>query len=154
MGQEGNPKPGDPAMAKSTDTVVNDGGGRQKPLTESRSVVVQAEDSEYGTVLFDGDGQVLYLFDADTSSSSTCYGECAEAWPPVLVDGAPRAGSGARGNLVGTTKRKDGSSQLTYAGKPMYYYAHERAGEVKCHNINLNGGLWLVVKPDGAPAPA
>jgi hypothetical protein len=43
--------------------------------------------------------------------------------------------------------------QVTYAGHPLYLYANEGPGEVLCHNVFLNGGLWLVVTPEGGPGP-
>ncbi len=53
------------------------------------------------------------------------------------------------GSLLGTTKRTDGTTQVTYNGHPLYYYAHEAPGEVKCHNISTHGGLWWVIQPNG-----
>lgn len=105
-------------------------------------------------MLYDASGQAIYLFDAEQTSRPECYGDCAAAWPPVLTDGEPRATTGARANLLGTTRRRDGKTQLTYAGHPLYYYADEGKYEVLCHNIKGFGGTWLVVRPDGDPAPA
>jgi predicted lipoprotein with Yx(FWY)xxD motif len=59
--------------------------------------------------------------------------------------GAPRV----KASLLRTTRRRDGRLQVTYAGKPLYYYAHEGPGEVECHNVNLNGGFWWVIGPNG-----
>ena len=56
-------------------------------------------------------------------------------------------------DLLGTAKRRDGSTQVTYGGQPLYYYAHEGPGEVKCHNVATHGGLWWVAQPDGDRAP-
>ena len=64
-------------------------------------------------------------------------------------EGQPEAGKDIDRSLLGTTERRDGKLQVTYAGKPLYYYAHEGPGEVKCHNVNLNGGYWWVIGPDG-----
>jgi predicted lipoprotein with Yx(FWY)xxD motif len=71
----------------------------------------------------------------------------------VITKGQPRATSGARTALLGTVKRRDGKLQVTYAGKPLYFYAHEGRGEVRCHNVDLNGGHWWVVGPDGRRRP-
>ncbi len=73
--------------------------------------------------------------------------------PPVFTDGEPVAGKGVKASLLGTVKRRDGKLQVTYAGKPLYLYAHEGPGEVRCHNVKLNGGLWWVVGPDGKRRP-
>jgi predicted lipoprotein with Yx(FWY)xxD motif len=108
--------------------------------------------TRYGRVLFDGRGRVLYAFMRDRRGGpSTCYGECAKAWPVYFAKGTLRAGAGVKQSMLGTARRRDGRLQVTYNGWPLYYYAHEGPGEVKCHNVNLHGGLWLVVKPNGQP---
>jgi predicted lipoprotein with Yx(FWY)xxD motif len=104
-------------------------------------------------MLYDASGQAIYLFDAESSTRPECYGECADAWPPVLTTGKPRATGSVQSHLVGTTRRKDGRTQVTYAGHPLYFYAHEGKYQVLCHNIEEYGGTWLVVQPDGEPAP-
>ena len=57
-------------------------------------------------------------------------------------------------SLLGTVKRRDGKRQVTYAGQPLYYYAHEGPGEVTCHNVDEFGGLWLAVQPNGEAVPS
>ena len=114
---------------------------------------IVASGSEFGQMLFDGTGQAIYLFDIEATSKPRCYDACAEAWPPVLANGDPVAGRGIDGSLLGTTKRTDGTVQVTYNDHPLYFYAHEGKREVKCHDIFLNGGNWYVVQPGGDPAP-
>jgi predicted lipoprotein with Yx(FWY)xxD motif len=116
-------------------------------------MVVTTGDSEFGVMLFDDRGQAIYLFDRERTSTPDCYDECAAAWPPVVTDGAPQAGGAADPALLGTTQRTDGAVQVTYAGHPLYFYANEGPGEVLCHNVFLNGGLWFVVTPEGGPGP-
>jgi predicted lipoprotein with Yx(FWY)xxD motif len=116
--------------------------------------VVVVGDSDYGPMLYDGRRQAIYLFDEERSPRPRCYGECAAAWPPVLTDGSPRAGRGTDAALLGTVRRRGGASQVTYAGHPLYYYAHESPGQVLCHDIEDFGGLWLVVTPQGRAAPS
>jgi predicted lipoprotein with Yx(FWY)xxD motif len=111
-------------------------------------------DSEFGVMLFDDRNQAIYLFDAETDPTPACYDACAADWPPVLTDGAPQAGGAVRGDLLGTTQRADGTTQVTYAGHPLYFYAHEDPGEVLCHDVDDYGGTWLVVTPEGTAAPA
>jgi predicted lipoprotein with Yx(FWY)xxD motif len=103
-------------------------------------------------MLFDARGQAIYLFDKESTAKAECYGACAEAWPPVLTDGRPQAGRGAREGLLGTTPRRDGSTQVTYAGQPLYFYAHEGPDQVLCHDVVEYGGRWLVVTPSGEAA--
>ena len=119
---------------------------------ERTGTVIESAKSEFGRMLFDGTGQAIYLFDKEQTTKPECYGACAEAWPPVLTKGMPTAEDGAKQNLLDTTKRTDGKTQVTYGGHPLYYYAHEAKNEVKCHNIRGFGGLWLVVTPTGRPA--
>ena len=114
---------------------------------------IVASGSEFGQMLFDSTGQAIYLFDVETTSKPECYDDCAEAWPPVLTTGEPVAGRGVESSLLGTTKRTDGTVQVTYNDHPLYFYAHEGKREVKCHDVFLNGGNWYVVQPDGDPAP-
>jgi predicted lipoprotein with Yx(FWY)xxD motif len=110
---------------------------------------LELADSQYGSILFDADDQAIYLFDKEAGPKAECYGACAEAWPPVLTEGEPRAAAGAMASLLGTTERTDGTTQVTYAGHPLYYYAHEGPGQVLCHNVEEFGGLWLVVERGG-----
>lgn len=122
--------------------------GRTEPGTR-----IVASESDFGPMLYDGAGQAIYLFDVETTSEPRCYDECAEAWPPVLTTGDPIAGAGVESSMLGTTERADGTVQVTYNDHPLYFYAHEGAGEVKCHDVFLNGGNWYVVQPGGDPAP-
>ena len=106
--------------------------------------------SAYGAVLFDGHGKALYAFTRDPRRRSTCSGACAAAWPPYVVSGNLRAGVGTRRALVGTTTRPDGGRQLTYAGRPLYYYVGDRnPGEILCQNVLEFGGRWLVMRANG-----
>jgi predicted lipoprotein with Yx(FWY)xxD motif len=107
-------------------------------------------------MLFDARKQAIYLFDKETAAATPtpqCYGDCAAAWPPVLTQGTPVAAGAVNAALLGSTTRTDGTTQVTYGGHPLYYYAHEAPGEVKCHDVRGFGGLWLVVGPDGNRRP-
>jgi predicted lipoprotein with Yx(FWY)xxD motif len=107
--------------------------------------------SEYGMAVFGPTGRVVYVFGADRGSTSHCYGVCAKAWPPVLTGTTPIAGSGLKGTLLGTTRRTDGTLQVTYGGHPLYYYSVDPVGKIMCQHANMHGGLWLIVKPNGQP---
>jgi predicted lipoprotein with Yx(FWY)xxD motif len=109
--------------------------------------------SQLGRILGDGRGQAFYLFDKERRGRSECYGACAEAWPPVLAKGRPVAGDGVRARWLGTTRRRDGARQVTYRGRPLYYYIADAPGRVLCHDVREFGGLWLVIRPDGTPVP-
>jgi predicted lipoprotein with Yx(FWY)xxD motif len=114
------------------------------------AAVITTHSSRYGKVLFDGHQRVLYSFARDRGKRSTCYGACAKAWPPFIVSDAPRTGPGVRGALAGTTRRRDGRLQATYAGRPLYYFKGDtKPRQIKCQNVSNFGGLWLVVNPSG-----
>jgi predicted lipoprotein with Yx(FWY)xxD motif len=114
---------------------------------------IVAEDSEHGRVLFDANGQVAYVFEIDREDRSNCTSaECLKAWPPVMTEGEPTAGNGVDAGLLGTIERDDGTLQVTYDGRPLYFYEHEGPGEIKCHDVDIHGGHWWVVTPSGEPA--
>lgn len=145
------------ASSDSTETTVEQEPQEATPEeTEEETVasgtVIKTGASDFGTMLFDANNQAIYIWEVEDSSTPECYGDCAVAWPPVLTDGAPVASGEVSGDLLGTTTRTDGATQVTYNGKPLYYYADEEPGEVKCHNVSTHGGLWWVIQPNGTRA--
>jgi predicted lipoprotein with Yx(FWY)xxD motif len=144
--------PSETALPPETSTPTPSSASTAATPMNPTGTVIKAAKSQFGMMLFDGTGQAVYLFDKETTTKPECYGACAEAWPPVLTKGTPTATDGTRQNLLGTTQRADGKIQVTYGDHPLYYYAHEAKNEVKCHNIQEFGGLWLVVTPAGQSA--
>lgn len=123
--------------------------GASSAAKKKKGAKLQVGKSEYGRVVMNARGEALYLFDKDTGPSSQCYGECAEAWPPLLTRGKPRAGEGIDAKKLGTTPRDDGRRQVTYRGHPLYYYVHDSPGNILCQNVSEFGGLWLLVDGRG-----
>jgi predicted lipoprotein with Yx(FWY)xxD motif len=120
-------------------------GGGDSDDTGSDRVVVGTATSELGTILVDGDGLTLYLFDNDTDGESVCHDDCAATWPPLLGDAT--VGGEADASLLGTTSRDGGAVQVTYAGMPLYHYAGDgQPGDVAGQGI---GDVWWVIAPDG-----
>jgi predicted lipoprotein with Yx(FWY)xxD motif len=116
----------------------------------SAATVAVANNSKLGQLLVDGSGRTLYLFEADKGTSSTCYGQCAAYWPPLLTNGAPIAGTGANASLLGTTTRTDGTVEVTYGGHPLYYVVTDHnPGDATGQGVNNFGAPWDVVGPDG-----
>lgn len=104
---------------------------------------------QLGPMLTDARGRTLYLFTRDTPNKSTCTGACAQAWPPLLTTAAPVPGPGVNTALLGTTQRPDGSTQVTYNGWPLYYFASDQnPGDARGQGV---GGVWFVVSPAGTP---
>lgn len=142
----------DAAMAKSEEKMAADEAMRAQASMSPQGTRVKVVDSQYGRVIADRKGEAFYLFDKEDGKQSECYGDCARAWPPVLTKGKPKAGEGAKQSLLGTTKRRNGKLQVTYAGQPLYYYVDDSPGTILCHDVEEFGGLWLVVKPNGKAA--
>ena len=118
--------------------------------SRSRKVSIKVMRTRYGRIVVDGKGRALYLFTRERSKRSRCYGDCATAWPPFLASGGARAGKGAKADLLGTTKRRNGKTQVTYNGHPLYYYVSDNEpGEVLCQDVEEFGGIWYVVSPRG-----
>lgn len=132
----------DRASAKTTaPPAASDTGG---PAT-----VGVATSPQYGQILVDGQGRTLYLFAPDTNGSSTCYGRCAQYWPPLLTQGKPTAGNGAVDKYLDTTQRHDGTTQVSYRGHPLYYYISDtRPGDVT-GQLRDEFGAWYVLAPNG-----
>ena len=112
--------------------------------------VVGTKTSSLGTFLVDGNGRALYLWDADHGAMSTCSGACAQAWPPLTATGTPKASGQVKSSLLGTTKRADGSREVTYDGHPLYYYAGDSAPkQTNGQGSDSFGSPWWVVSPAG-----
>ena len=118
--------------------------------TSSTASVVSAKSSSLGTFLVDAKGQTLYLWDADHGAMSTCNGECATDWPPLTTKSAPKAGAGVKASLLGTSKRADGTQEVTYAGHPLYTFAGDTGpGQTTGQGSGAFGATWWVVTPAG-----
>ena len=106
-----------------------------------------SQNATLGSFLVDSKGMTLYIYTTDTPNTSNCYGPCATAWPPLLTNGAPIAGTGVTASLLGTTTRTDGTTQVTYNGWPLYYFQTDKvAGDTTGENVQ---GVWFVITPEG-----
>ncbi|MCX4680303.1 hypothetical protein OG413_34370 [Streptomyces sp. NBC_01433] len=118
--------------------------------TSAAAGTVATATGSLGTFLVDGAGRTLYLFEADTSTKSTCTGTCAAAWPPLTVTAEPVAGKGAKADLLGTTTRGDGKKEVTYNGHPLYYFGGDtKAGETNGQGSTAFGAAWYVLDASG-----
>lgn len=116
----------------------------------SAAATVKTRHGKLGTYLVDSKGRTLYLFEKDKTKKSTCYGDCAKAWPPLLTTGKPKAAGKAKAALLGTSKRTDGTTMVTYKGHPLYYFVNDKkAGQTKGQGIDGFGAEWYVVAPSG-----
>jgi predicted lipoprotein with Yx(FWY)xxD motif len=125
------------------------GYGAATPTTASGATVA-AKQSDLGKLLVDAKGRTLYLFEADKTSKSTCNGACASAWPPLTTTAAPQAGANVAASALGTTKRADGTTEVTYHGHPLYYYAgDDKPGATTGQGLDQFGAEWYVLAPNG-----
>ncbi len=120
------------------------------PAMGAKKTKLTLRASPYGKVLF-ADGYAMYVFTADSGPGSNCYGDCARAWPPLKAKGRIVAGDGVRESKLGTTARRGGRRQITYAGRPLYGYVHDPRGEVYCQDVEEFGGIWYAVQASGKP---
>jgi predicted lipoprotein with Yx(FWY)xxD motif len=143
---------GSPAPEADVVALAQRPAGEEGLRVAAQRARIVVEESDFGRVLFDANGQAIYVFEIDDPKQSNCTSvECVQAWPPVLTEEQPSAGAGIEAELLGTIRRDDGTLQVTYNGRPLYFYEHEGPAEIKCHNVNLHGGLWWVVTPGGDP---
>jgi predicted lipoprotein with Yx(FWY)xxD motif len=139
--------------SSSSSSESESGGAENAAATTSseggsvEGTIAGAEIGGLGNVLVDSEGMTVYLYTPDTGTESTCYGACESAWPPVLTEGKPTAGEGAMSAALGTTKRKDGTMQVTYEGHPLYTFSGDKApGEANGQEIE---GIWFVLDESG-----
>lgn len=125
--------------------------GSTAAAQQKGETVAVAKNSKLNSkILVDEDGKSLYLFEADKGGNSACSSACAQVWPPVTTKGKPQAGKGISTSKLGTITRSNGSTQVTYNGHPLYYYAPDsRPGDVKGEGLKQFGAEWYVLSPAG-----
>jgi predicted lipoprotein with Yx(FWY)xxD motif len=152
---------GGSSNSSSSGGAYGSGGGEStsKPTSSGSSgggtaaVVTAASAPKLGRIIVDSKGFTLYDFHKDKGGKSSCYGGCAQVWPPLTTEGKPQAGEGAMASKLGTTKRNDGTLQVTYAGYPLYTYtADTKPGDTKGNDFSSFGAQWYALLPSGQEA--
>jgi predicted lipoprotein with Yx(FWY)xxD motif len=111
---------------------------------------VSLRTTKLGLILVNPKGRTLYLFAKDKNGKSACSGSCATFWPPLLSKAKPTAGPGVKPSLLGTTKRSNGSLQVTYNKHPLYTFALDKqAGQTKGQGSLASGAKWWAVSARG-----
>lgn len=146
------------SSAGSTQAAGADSGKSAEPVKaapnaeEGTTFVSLGNVSGLGMLLVDSQGMTLYEFEKDKGTESTCYGECAKYWPPLLTKGEPQPSNGADASLLGTTERKDGTMQVTYDGRPLYLFVEDKEpGEANGNNFEGFGAEWYALTSNGEP---
>jgi predicted lipoprotein with Yx(FWY)xxD motif len=121
--------------------------------TSGASATVGVANSSLGSILVNSTGHTLYLFKADSSTSSACTGACATAWPPLVASGTPTAGTGLTASKLGTITRSGGTHQVTYNGHPLYLFIKDtKPGQTTGQGVTAFGAAWFALTPSGSQA--
>jgi predicted lipoprotein with Yx(FWY)xxD motif len=135
------PTPSAPSAAASGGAPAADGSG---------GASVALASSKLGKILVDAKGGTLYMFQADKGMASTCDGACANAWPPLTTASQPSAGPGVSASKLGSTKRSDGTTEVTYNGHPLYTFVGDSApGQTTGQASDAFGAEWNVLSAAG-----
>ncbi len=127
------------------------GGSASNGSPAASAATVRVANGSVGSYLTDGSGRALYLWLGDSGGTSSCSGACAQAWPPLTVRGAPAAGAGVSSAQLGTVKRADGGTQVTYDGHPLYRFTGDSAaGQTTGQGSTAFGAAWWLVAPSGS----
>jgi len=130
-------------------------GGSAPPATpppkSAAGPSVKLASTSLGSVLVDSRGRTLYLFEADKGPMSRCSNACAGVWPPLTTTGRPTGGAGVQASKLGTSKRADGTTGVTYNGHPLYAYAGDSApGQTTGQGIDEFGAEWYALSAAGS----
>ncbi|MEN3282568.1 MAG: hypothetical protein V7607_3708 [Solirubrobacteraceae bacterium] len=117
----------------------------------TKPATVKTRSNTLGTIIVDGKSRTLYLFEKDKNGKSKCSGACATNWPPLLTKGKPKASGSVKASKLGTTKRSDGTTQVTYGGHPLYTFIADKSkpGATKGEGLDAFGAEWYVVGTNG-----
>jgi predicted lipoprotein with Yx(FWY)xxD motif len=139
------------AAEPKEEVAPEESGESEPPATgATKPAVIKVTKTDLGPVIVDAEGMTMYDFHKDKGTTSACYGACAEAWPPLLTKGKPAASGGAEASLIGVTKRKDGTEQVTYNGHPLYGFVEDqKPGETNGNDVDAFGAQWYALMPNG-----
>ena len=138
------------ACGSSSSTQSSGAASAPAASTGGSTATVAWRQTSLGPVLVDSAGRTLYLYRADKGTTSACSGACAQVWPPLAAHGTPTAAPGVKASLLGTTRRSDGTAQVTYAGHPLYSYtADSGPGSVTGQGVTSFGAAWYALNPSG-----
>ncbi len=135
--------PTSPAQVPTATTAAAPGGAA------ADAAVKVARIQGFGLFLTDNDDRTLYAYANDTKDTSNCTGNCIQNWPPFIAHATPQVPSNINPSLLTTFKRPDGTLQVEYDGRPLYYFVGDKKpGDVKGQNV---GNVWHVLSPRGNP---
>ena len=116
----------------------------------SGPATVKTRSTSLGTIVVDAKGRTLYLFEKDRAGKSACSGGCAADWPPLLTKGKPKAAGSARKAKLGTIRRSNGTTLVSYGGHPLYTYVGDSGpGQTTGEGLDQFGAEWYVLGANG-----
>jgi predicted lipoprotein with Yx(FWY)xxD motif len=147
----------EPTVAKVQKWVKIYSGPSAKNLTPPKSTTGSHEvelnvtrNDQIGDYVSDGAGRTLYRFDDDSARppKSTCNGDCAKTWPPLLIKSPGKIyPKGINPRILGYVERADGHCQVTINGHPVYYFSGDaQPGDFRGQGLK---GKWFAVTATG-----
>jgi predicted lipoprotein with Yx(FWY)xxD motif len=127
------------------------GSGDDDGGTGKSAVVSVGPLLKYGPIIVTSKGITLYEFRGDKGAQSECYGNCKALAAPLVTEGEPRAKGGAIAAKLGTTERKDGTTQVTYEGRPLYTLRADEPHQARAWGIEMFNAKWYPLRPSGKP---
>jgi predicted lipoprotein with Yx(FWY)xxD motif len=117
--------------------------------SEAAGLTLTTVETAAGTSLAGRDGLTLYVQIEEEGGNIVCVDDCLTNWPPLTEP--VTAGADADGSLLGTIERPEGTTQATYNGFPLYYFAGDSAeGDAEGEGL---GGVWFIANPGGEFGP-
>jgi predicted lipoprotein with Yx(FWY)xxD motif len=115
------------------------------------ALVNSADTASLGNIIVGPNGRTLYIFRKDTGPNSTCSGACAAEWPPLTTaSGKVTTSGGVSSSALKAVRRSDGKMQVTFNGRPLYYFAGDSAaGQANGQGLDTFGALWYALSPSG-----
>jgi len=153
----------EPTVAKTQKWVKIYSGESDQEITPPKSIrkgsktveLNSTESDVIGTYVADGAGRTLYRFDEDSTRppKATCNGDCAKAWPPLLIKSPGKIyPKGINPKIIGYVERADGTCQVTIKGWPVYYFANDqKPGDILGQGAQ---GKWFAISPTGGKTKA
>jgi predicted lipoprotein with Yx(FWY)xxD motif len=155
-GQPATVEPAGAATTPATSTLPATASAAASGPASTPAVRVKVVNSAaHGPILADGNGRALYLLESDGAGTSSCTEMCLVIWPAYLAAAGapPTADSGVQARLLGTAARLGGGAQVSYAGRPLYYYLGDsRPGDTRGQRVEDSWGEWYLVSPEGREA--
>jgi predicted lipoprotein with Yx(FWY)xxD motif len=144
------------SSSSSSSTAASASPSSSPPASSSSaSLTIGTGKGSVGTYLTGTSGRALYIFVADGTGKSNCSGACAQAWPPLTASSMPKVTGGASAADLSLISRSDGTKQVAYKGRPLYYYVGDPgAGTTNGQGSNQFGAKWWLISPSGGQVGA